>query len=373
MSRLKYASSLNLASDSIPPRSGSDSKSAPCTSSCDLLDNMAASCEFMKMAIHRSIDFTKSSSNIALLPALETVDLEATVRAQLHMIRSLKSNVSIELVPLPGGMCTMVVTDRHWLAENVLCLLSNSVKYSDGGMIEIAFQVVRAISASTGIVDSTRTLALRITISDSGIGVPESVRATLFQPFQQAQKMAGGTGLGLYSLRKRVEALGGCCGVASRDDGARGSAFWFEIPYMPDAYAMKAANRSAMRQCRGLSSPNLSETDSDVDCEAHYGAESCARKPWPIAAVAVFSAQGKGIDGLTTESSAQRDLAAMDVFLSPTQGLLEFDCGWAVRRDQLCTAAASAGGTCQQELDSLQLRVLLGTQVVTLVSNSSRA
>jgi hypothetical protein len=316
----------------------------------------------MEMAIHRSLDFTKSSNNIALLPALETVDVEATVRTQLHMIRSLRHNVSIELGALPGGMCSMMITDRHWLAENVLCLLSNAVKYSDGGLIEIEFQIIRSSdgvaansNAGAGVVDSTRPLALRLTISDSGIGVPESVRATLFQPFQQAQKMAGGTGLGLFSLRKRVEALGGCCGVASRDDGARGSAFWFEFPYRPDFAAMKAAARS-LRQCRSVASPNLSETDSDIDHEAQYGAESCTRKPWPIAALEAFSA-----NVAAAGASVQSDLAATDVFLSPTQGLLEFDRGWAVRRDMECNSDASAGGMCHEELQSLPLRVLLGT------------
>jgi hypothetical protein len=42
------------------------------------------------------------------------------------------------------------------------------------------------------------------------------------------------TGLGLYSLRKRIAALGGECGVRARDDGQQGSVFWFSFPYRPD-------------------------------------------------------------------------------------------------------------------------------------------
>ena len=53
-------------------------------------------------------------------------------------------------------------------------------------------------------------------------------------PPQQAQRAAGGTGLGLYSLSKRIEALGGRCGVRNRDDGLQGSVFWFTFPYRPD-------------------------------------------------------------------------------------------------------------------------------------------
>jgi CheY-like chemotaxis protein len=71
-------------------------------------------------------------------------------------------------------------------------------------------------------------------VEDSGIGIRHEERMGLFQPFKQAQRRAGGTGLGLYSISKRVEALGGGCGVCDRRDGASGSCFWFDFPYRPD-------------------------------------------------------------------------------------------------------------------------------------------
>ena len=40
--------------------------------------------------------------------------------------------------------------------------------------------------------------------------------------------------LGLYSLAKRLDALGGKYGVRNRDDGRSGTAFWFAFPYRPD-------------------------------------------------------------------------------------------------------------------------------------------
>jgi signal transduction histidine kinase len=50
--------------------------------------------------------------------------------------------------------------------------------------------------------------SVRVSIEDTGIGLSKETRDTLFQPFKQAQRMAGGTGLGLFSLSKRMEALG---------------------------------------------------------------------------------------------------------------------------------------------------------------------
>eukprot|EP00599_Poterioochromonas_sp_BG-1_P007426 CAMPEP_0173133132 /NCGR_PEP_ID=MMETSP1105-20130129/547_1 /TAXON_ID=2985 /ORGANISM="Ochromonas sp., Strain BG-1" /LENGTH=339 /DNA_ID=CAMNT_0014044747 /DNA_START=1605 /DNA_END=2624 /DNA_ORIENTATION=- len=71
-------------------------------------------------------------------------------------------------------------------------------------------------------------------VTDSGIGVPEESMKTLFNPFRQTQRLAGGTGLGLYSLAKRIDSLKGSYGVRHRDDGKQGSVFWFSIPYKPD-------------------------------------------------------------------------------------------------------------------------------------------
>jgi CheY-like chemotaxis protein len=67
---------------------------------------------------------------------------------------------------------------------------------------------------------------------------------TLFAPFKQAQRLAGGTGLGLFSLAKRVEALHGQYGVQQRPDGAQGSMFWFAIPYRPDDLSATTATLS---------------------------------------------------------------------------------------------------------------------------------
>jgi hypothetical protein len=75
---------------------------------------------------------------------------------------------------------------------------------------------------------------VRVSIEDTGIGLSDEARDNLFQPFKQVQRLAGGTGLGLFSLSKRVEALGGSRGVHGRKDGLRGSNFWFTFPYRPD-------------------------------------------------------------------------------------------------------------------------------------------
>jgi signal transduction histidine kinase len=69
---------------------------------------------------------------------------------------------------------------------------------------------------------------LRLSVSDSGLGVPESVREHLFEPF--ATGRPDGTGLGLAIVREVSEAHGGSAHVEHRDDG---TTFTLDIPVGP--------------------------------------------------------------------------------------------------------------------------------------------
>eukprot|EP01031_Cornospumella_fuschlensis_P045882 gene45882-56154_t len=93
----------------------------------------------------------------------------------------------------------------------------------------------------------SRNAVLLVEIEDTGIGMTDEAMANLFNAFKRAQKFAGGTGLGLFSLAKRIEALGGVYGVKKRPDGVQGSLFWFTIPYRPDEQfaAMSAAHHTS--------------------------------------------------------------------------------------------------------------------------------
>jgi CheY-like chemotaxis protein len=75
---------------------------------------------------------------------------------------------------------------------------------------------------------------IMVTVEDTGIGISDTNKTLLFQPFHQAQRSAGGTGLGLFALDGRTRALGGTCGLRDRVDGKQGSVFWFTFPYRPD-------------------------------------------------------------------------------------------------------------------------------------------
>eukprot|EP01034_Spumella_vulgaris_P034241 gene34241-biopygen29168 len=203
------------------------------TSILDSIHNMKNVNEFMLMTINRCIDYTKASQGLKLVPRMETINFAEAINLPMRCMKDMQQDnkIQIKLMSIPAEIAANIITDKQWLQENILCLLSNAVRYSAGGVVSIAVSLSSEPSSQEPVLI---TPLLRIEIEDSGIGISEDMMCNLFRPFKQAQRLAGGTGLGLYSLMKRIEALNGQCGVRKRGDGLPGSVFWFAIPYRPD-------------------------------------------------------------------------------------------------------------------------------------------
>lgn len=113
-----------------------------------------------------------------------------------------------------------VVVDQDRIYEVVANLISNSIKYTDKGKIEV---VLFNPPGNSGII--------RLEIRDTGRGISSEEKDKLFQKFGRIESSAGktiGTGLGLYISKLLIEKFGGKIGVES--EVGKGSTFWFELP-----------------------------------------------------------------------------------------------------------------------------------------------
>ncbi len=246
------------------------------------LTNIRNTNAFMLMTINRCLDYTKASKGMKLVPKYETVDLKEALQFPIECMVNIQERIGIQLNTLSNDICSHIITDKQWLQENLLCLLSNAVKYSTEGNVTITATLTQIETAKTlpsvtdltselsknstfnlnkivptvsdnslvfteldSLMNTTSIPSLRFEIEDTGIGISEEVAKNLFNPFKQAQRLAGGTGLGLYSLAKRLEALKGRYGVKPRKDGKQGSLFWFSIPYKPDTVQSAAAKEDS--------------------------------------------------------------------------------------------------------------------------------
>ena len=153
-----------------------------------------------------------------------------------------RKGLSFEMVgleSLPAGL----VTDARRLRQALINLLGNAVKFTETGG-------VRLVAA---VRDTEAGPALRISVHDTGIGVPEEAIGRLFREFSQVddtiRRRFGGTGLGLAISRAIVEALDGRLGVCS--EPGVGSEFWIELP-LEEAPAPTGAAKPAKASAQPL-------------------------------------------------------------------------------------------------------------------------
>jgi PAS domain S-box-containing protein len=111
-----------------------------------------------------------------------------------------------------------VRADRTRLKQIVINLLSNAIKYNK--------------EEGTVVVDCTSSAPerIRISVTDTGAGLPPEKMAQLFQPFNRLGQEAGGvagTGIGLIVTKRLAEMMGGVLGVESTP--GVGSVFWCEL------------------------------------------------------------------------------------------------------------------------------------------------
>ncbi len=112
-----------------------------------------------------------------------------------------------------------------YLLKAILNLVQNAIKFTNKGEIVVSVETVS---------ESPDEISLRISVKDSGIGIPDGKKELIFQKFTQldssATRKQGGTGLGLTIAKQLIEFMGGKLDVISREN--EGSEFWFTASFI---------------------------------------------------------------------------------------------------------------------------------------------
>jgi signal transduction histidine kinase/CheY-like chemotaxis protein len=190
--------------------------------------------EALLAIINEVLDFSKVDAGKI---KLEVTDIDVvTIIEEVLDLLSVRTRPEVELlVHVANNLPTNLRGDPGRLRQILLNLVGNALKFIDKGEVEVRAAVQK---------DGLRTVMLRFEVRDTGIGVPQDVIPTLFEPFAQADgsttRKYGGTGLGLTIARELTHLMGGRIGVHSAP--GKGSTFWFTVrleksdglPELPD-------------------------------------------------------------------------------------------------------------------------------------------
>ncbi|MGL3606500.1 PAS domain-containing sensor histidine kinase [Rhizobium sp. G187] len=160
----------------------------------------------------------------------ETIDLSMLIEESMRLtaIPAVEKNITVEQRVAPG---LQLAADRRAIKQIMLNLLSNAVKFTnDGGRIALRAHKVGD--------------AVRLTIADTGIGIPKNALGKIGNPFEQVQsqyaKSKGGSGLGLAISRSLVALHGGSLQIRSCE--GKGTVVSLLIP---DAMVFQTVRRRA--------------------------------------------------------------------------------------------------------------------------------
>ena len=147
-----------------------------------------------------------------VVPSDDLVDLGVEAEAALDDLQARLSGACVSVGPLP-----VVRGDADQLRSVLMNLVDNAAKFTPSDR-----------AAEVAVVSSRREGRHRIEVLDRGPGIPDDESEEVFAPLTRLDRTVEGSGLGLATCRRIVEAHGGTIGVEPRPGG--GSVFWFELP-----------------------------------------------------------------------------------------------------------------------------------------------
>jgi PAS domain S-box-containing protein len=146
----------------------------------------------------------------------ESVVVKDVVNEALEVLRPAAAEAGVQLM-LTGDEEAAVIAGRRHFLQMVLNLGSNAIKYNRRG-------------GSVTFTTKTSLSHVRLSVTDTGIGVPPSERLHLFRAFHRAGQESGpipGSGIGLAITKRMAELMGGEVGYTALPTG---SEFWLELP-----------------------------------------------------------------------------------------------------------------------------------------------
>ena len=122
------------------------------------------------------------------MPNNEDFKVSDVVKFAVNCITITQTRIPISFDCSESLLTECISTDKGWLTDNILCLLSNAVKFTEFGEVKLTCR----------LIDSNNTSMIMIEVEDSGIGITADMKLKLFKPFQQVRRHIGEKGRYYY-------------------------------------------------------------------------------------------------------------------------------------------------------------------------------
>jgi len=200
----------------------------------EYVDTARASSETLMTVVSDILDVSKIEAGRLELEQRD-FDLHELIETSCSMLAAEASAKGVGFAVLVhDGVPHAVRGDRLRIGQVLTNLVSNAIKFTAEGEVTVKVEVAALHVEVTDV---------RFAVSDTGIGISRERRASLFEPFTQADasttRRFGGTGLGLAISRDLVRLMGGT--IEADSELGLGSTFRFTVPLAPALDELTAA------------------------------------------------------------------------------------------------------------------------------------
>jgi signal transduction histidine kinase len=190
----------------------------------DALARMRSAAEHLLSLINDILDLSRvEAGKLGLSPVV--IDWPTFLETLCEPVRPLAATKTLALFVSIEKDLPAICADETRLRQVLLNLLTNAVKFTDHGSVELR------VGSNPG------SARVQIDVTDTGMGIAETHLETIFDEFTQVDQSStrehGGAGLGLAISRRLIRFMGGSLTVESTP--GRGSTFRVELPALPSA------------------------------------------------------------------------------------------------------------------------------------------
>jgi PAS domain S-box-containing protein len=199
----------------------------------EYLTDVHSSSRHLLSLINDILDLSKvEAGKLGFQP--NSINLPELLRKSIIIVKETAMKNSIKIKLDTDDIPDIITADVRLLKQIMYNLLSNAVKFTPkSGQVSITASIFRYDGAVKSSVSGKKGTAIKISVSDTGIGIKTEDIARIFNSFEQVENGASrryqGTGLGLSLTKNLVELHGGRIWVES-DGINKGSTFSFTIP-----------------------------------------------------------------------------------------------------------------------------------------------
>jgi|GEM_PF-1771677 len=174
--------------------------------------------------INEILDFSKIEAGKLTVEKIP-FDLHTVLSQASHLMRPRAEAKELQLIlQIDPNLPVHLIGDPGRIRQILTNFLSNAIKFTENGTV--------TVGAEKQTLSSEHPI-LRLSVQDTGMGIPPAKQESIFEMFTQADDSTtrefGGTGLGLAISKRLTELMGGSIGVQSEVN--KGSLFWVDLPF----------------------------------------------------------------------------------------------------------------------------------------------